>query len=236
MSHKSNHDYPYLILMLPYFKKFIYLRVVYICMNDVDKEEDYPDYKTYVKKFYKQYENCIGFERLQSNMQAQDVGSKLDKLKKSTDFEDTIGRIYIKLVENRRLQSFLSDDEFYLLNVHYQINWIRIYAESLYKFNSMFFLPYHVNSMGNIDLKKICKKLHCTDQRIKLKKYFFSDIRNALSHADYHCELYDNKKFKYIICNTGDGVIKLDIFKMMLITKKMSELISIQGQLIEYYR
>ena len=205
-------------------------------MNDVDKEEDYLDYKTYVKEFYKQYKDCIGFERLQNNMRVQDVNSKLDKLKNSTEFESIIDEIYIKLVEKQRLQSFLPYDEFELLNVHYQINWVRTYAESLYKFNSIFFLPCHINSMGNIDLQKICKELHCTDQRIKLKKYFFMDIRNALSHADYRCELDANKKFKGIICKTDDEVIKLDVHKMMLITEKMIELISIQRQLIEDYR
>ena len=206
-------------------------------MNDVDNKEDYPDYKTYVNDFYKHYEDAIGFNVLKNNMQVQNVNLKLDKLKTSTDFESIIGKIYKKLVEKQQLQPFLPCDEFYLLNVHYQINWIRIYAESLYKFNSIFFLPCHINPMGNMDLQKICEEINYTsDECRKLKKYFFMDIRNALSHADYHCELDDNRKFKYIICNTGKEVIKLNLPKMVLITKKIIELISIQDQLMAHYR
>ena len=171
-------------------------------------------------------------------MQIQDLDSKLGKLKNANDFELIIDKIYKKLIEKHRSQPFLSNNEFDLLNVSYQINWIKSHAELLYKFNSIFFLPCHINSMGNMDLKKICKKLHYTpDQRIKLKKYFFADIRNALSHADYRCELDDDGKFKHIICKTDDDeIIKLDYSKMMLIAEKMIELISIQRQLIEYYR
>ena len=51
MSHKNNRNYLYLILRLPHFKKLIYLRVVYICMNDVDKKEDYSDYAEYMYIF-----------------------------------------------------------------------------------------------------------------------------------------------------------------------------------------
>ena len=49
-------------------KKFMYLRVVYICMNDVDKEEDYPEYVEYMYDFYRQYDNDVGFKMLQNNM------------------------------------------------------------------------------------------------------------------------------------------------------------------------
>ena len=59
--------------MLACFKKFIYLRIVYICMNDVNKKEDDPYYETYVKEFYKRYEYFVGFEILQNNMREQYV-------------------------------------------------------------------------------------------------------------------------------------------------------------------
>ena len=43
-------------------------------------------------------------------------------------------------------------------------------------------------------------------------------------------------KFKYVIWNIKNGVIKLDLPKMMLITKKMIELTKMHGQLLTYYR
>ena len=62
------------------------------------------------------------------------------------------------------------------------------------------------------------------------------DIRNALSHANYRYELDEDMKFKYVIWDIKNGVIKLDLPKMMLILKKMIELNSIQFQLLKYYR
>ena len=86
-------------------------------------------------------------------------------------------------------------------------------------------------------LKEICDRLGYThDQFLKLKKYFFVDIRNALSHVDYKYELENNVKFKYIIYNTKNEVIKLDHSKMMRISEKMVELASIHVQLIKYYK
>ena len=106
-------------------------------------------------------------------------------------------KIYKKIIE-KRSELFLSDDELYLFDTGYQINWIRSHAEFSYKFNSIFFLPCDINARGNIDLDGIRKKLKYTsDQYKKLKKYFFMDIRNALSHTDYRYELDDNIKFKY---------------------------------------
>ena len=158
--------------MLACFKKFIYLRIVYICMNDVNKKEDDPYYETYVKEFYKRYEYFVGFEILQNNMREQDVNSRLDKLKNPINFEYTIHEIHKKLDTERQLHPCLSQDEFELLSVHYYMNWIRVYAESLYRFNSIFFLPWHINSIGNMNLQKICDELHCTNERIVPAYYF----------------------------------------------------------------
>ena len=216
-------------------KKFMYLRVVYICMNDVDKEEDYPEYVEYMYDFYRQYDNDVGFKMLQNNMRVQ--GQKLNKLKNISDFGGIVSKIYQKLDEKQRSQPFLSDDEFNLLNEGYHINWLRSSAEFLYKFTTIFFLPDDINSDGNIKLKEICDRLGYThDQFLKLKKYFFVDIRNALSHVDYKYELENNVKFKYIIYNTKNEVIKLDHSKMMRISEKMVELASIHVQLIKYYK
>ena len=130
-----------------------------------------------------------------------------------------------------------TDNEFTLLNADHNINWLRSHAEFLYKFNSIFFLPEDVKRGGNIRLKEICDRLNYTDdQFIKLKKYFFVDIRNALSHTNYRYELDKDMKFKYVIWNIKNGVIKLDLPKMMLITKKMIELTKMHGQLLTYYR
>ena len=99
-------------------------------------------------------------------------------------------------------------------------------AEFLYKFNQY--------TQG---LEKICKRLRYTDKQIiKFKRYFFVDIRNALSHADHRYELDKDIKFKYVICDTDDGIIKLDSSKMMLIMEKMIKLTSIHGELLTYYR
>ena len=64
---------------------------------------------------------------------------------------------------------------------------------------------------------------------------FFVDIRNALSHVDYHCEFDDNEKFEYLICNTGEDIIKLNLSKMMPIIEKIIKLINIQRRLITRY-
>ena len=204
-------------------------------MNDVNKKEDDPYYETYVKEFYKRYEYFVGFDILQINMREQDVNSRLNKLKNPINFEYTIHEIHKKLDTERQLHPCLSQDEFKLLSVHYYMNLIRVYAESLYRFNSIFFLPWHINSIGNMNLQKICDELHCTDERIKLKKCFFVDIRNALSHVDYHCEFDDNEKFKYLICNTGEDIIKLNLSKMVPIIEKIIKLINIQRRLITRY-
>ena len=204
-------------------------------MNDVDKEEDYPEYVEYMYDFYRQYDNDVGFKILQNNMRTQ--GQKLNKLKNISDFEGIVLKIYQKLDEKQRSQSFLSDDDFNLLDVNYHINWLRSSAEFLYKFTTIFFLPDDISSRGNIKLKEICDRLGYThDQFLKLKKYFFVDIRNALSHVDYKYELENNVKFKYIIYNAKNEVIKLDHSKMMRISEKMIELASIHVELIKYYK
>ena len=204
-------------------------------MNDVDKKEDYSDYAEYMYNFYRQYDNDVSFKMLQNNMRAQ--GQKLNKLKNISDFEGIVLKIYQKLDEKQRSQSFLSDDEFNLLDVNYHINWLRSSAEFLYKFTTIFFLPDDINSDGNIKLKEICDRLGYThNQFLKFKKYFFVDIRNALSHVDYKYELEDNVKFKYIIYNTKNEVIKLDHSKMIRIAEKMIKLASIHVQLIKYYK
>ena len=202
---------------------------------DVDKEQIIQSDVEYMYDFYRQYDNDVGFKILQNNMRTQ--GQKLNKLKNISDFEGIVLKIYQKLDEKQRSQSFLSDDEFNLLEVNYHINWLRSSAEFLYKFTTIFFLPGDISSRGNIKLKEICDRLGYTYNKfLKLKKYFFVDIRNALSHVDYKYELENNVKFKYIIYNTKNEVIKLDHSKMMRISEKMIELASIHVQLIKYYK
>ena len=206
-------------------------------MNNVSKKEDYSGYVEYMNDFYRQYDNDVGFKILKNNIKKQDLISKLNKMNNMVNFGFAVDKIYKKLNEIQSSQPFLSDNEFTLLNADYNINWLRSHAEFLYKFNSIFFLPDDVNSSGNIKLKEICDRLNYTDdQFIKLKKYFFMDIRNALSHANYRYELDEDMKFKYVIWDIKNGVIKLDLPKMMLILKKMIELNSIQFQLLKYYR
>ena len=211
--------------------------VVYIRMNNACKKEDYSGYVEYMNDFYRQYDNDVGFKILKNNIREQDLISKLNKMNNMVNFGFAVDKIYKKLNEIQSSQPFLSDNEFTLLNADYNINWLRSHAEFLYKFNSIFFLPDDVNSRGNIKLKEICDRLNYTDdQFIKLKKYFFMDIRNALSHANYRYELDEDMKFKYVVWDIKNGVIKLDLPKMMLILKKMIELNSIQFQLLRYYR
>ena len=206
-------------------------------MNNVSKKEDYSGYVEYMNDFYRQYDNDVGFKILKNNIREQDLISKLNKMNNMVNFGFAVDKIYKKLNEIQSSQPFLSDNEFTLLNADYNINWLRSHAEFLYKFNSIFFLPDDVNSSGNIKLKEICDRLNYTDdQFIKLKKYFFMDIRNALSHANYRYELDEDMKFKYVVWDIKNGVIKLDLPKMMLILKKMIELNSIQFQLLRYYR
>ena len=206
-------------------------------MNNVGKKEDYSGYVEYMNDFYRQYDNDVGFKILKNNIKEQDLISKLNKMNNMVNFGFAVDKIYKKLNEIQSSQPFLSDNEFTLLNADYNINWLRSHAEFLYKFNSIFFLPDDVNSSGNIKLKEICDRLNYTDdQFIKLKKYFFMDIRNALSHVNYRYELDEDMKFKYVIWDIKNGVIKLDLPKMMLILKKMIELNSIQFQLLKYYR
>ena len=206
-------------------------------MNNVSKKEDYSGYVKYMNDFYRQYDNDVGFKILKNNIKEQDLISKLNKMNNMVNFGFAVDKIYKKLNEIQSSQPFLSDNEFTLLNADYNINWLRSHAEFLYKFNSIFFLPDDVNSSGNIKLKEICDRLNYTDdQFIKLKKYFFMDIRNALSHANYRYELDEDMKFKYVVWDIKNGVIKLDLPKMMLILKKMIELNSIQFQLLRYYR
>ena len=206
-------------------------------MNNVSKKEDYSGYVEYMNDFYRQYDNDVGFKILKNNIREQDLISKLNKMNNMVNFGFAVDKIYKKLNEIQSSQPFLSDNEFTLLNADYNINWLRSHAEFLYKFNSIFFLPDDVNSSGNIKLKEICDRLNYTDdQFIKLKKYFFMDIRNALSHANYRYELDEDIKFKYVVWDIKNGVIKLDLPKMMLILKKMIELNSIQFQLLRYYR
>ena len=206
-------------------------------MNNVGKKEDYSGYVEYMNDFYRQYDNDVGFKILKNNIKEQDLISKLNKMNNLVNFGFAVDKIYKKLNEIQSSRPFLSDNEFTLLNADYNINWLRSHAEFLYKFNSIFFLPDDVNSSGNIKLKEICDRLNYTDdQFIKLKKYFFMDIRNALSHVNYRYELDEDMKFKYVIWDIENGVIKLDLPKMMLILKKMIELNSIQFQLLKYYR
>ena len=205
-------------------------------MSDVN-EEDYPNYAECMYDFYRRYDYDVGSKVLKDNIDIQDLNVKLNKLKNINDFGSTVDRIYKKLDKIQSSQPFLSDNEFDLLNVDYNINWLRSHAEFLYKFNSIFFLPKDINSRGNIKLEKICKRLRYTDKQIiKFKRYFFVDIRNALSHADHRYELDKDIKFKYVICDTDDGIIKLDSSKMMLIMEKMIKLTSIHGELLTYYR
>ena len=206
-------------------------------MNNAGKKEDYSGYVEYMNDFYRQYDNDVGFKILKNNIREQDLISKLNKMNNMVNFGFAVDKIYKKLNEIQSSQPFLSDNEFTLLNADYNINWLRSHAEFLYKFNSIFFLPDDVNSSGNIKLKEICDRLNYTDdQFIKLKKYFFMDIRNALSHANYRYELDEDMKFKYVVWDIKNGVIKLDLPKMMLILKKMIELNSMQFQLLRYYR
>ena len=206
-------------------------------MNNAGKKEDYSGYVEYMHDFYRQYDHDVGFKILKNNIKAQDLNLKLNKMKNIVDFGFAVDKIYKKLNEIQSSQPFLSDNEFTLLNADYNINWLRSHAEFLYKFNSILFLPEDINWKGNIKLKKICDRLNYTDEQfIKLKKYFFVDIRNALSHANYRYELDEDMKFKYVIWDIKNGAIKLDLPKMMLILKKMIELTSIQGQLLAYYK
>ena len=205
-------------------------------MNDID-EEDYPDYAEYVYDFYRQYDNDVGFKILKNNIKAQDLNLKLNKMKNMVDFGFAVDKIYKKLNEIQSSQPFLSDSEFTLLNADYNINWLRSHAEFLYKFNSILFLPEDINQQGNIKLREICNRLNYTDEQfIKLKKYFFMDIRNALSHANYRYELDEDMKFKYVTWDVKNEVIELDLPKMMLILKKMIKLTIMQGELLAYYR
>ena len=179
-------------------------------MNNVSKKEDYSGYVEYMNDFYRQYDNDVGFKILKNNIKKQDLISKLNKMNNMVNFGFAVDKIYKKLNEIQSSQPFLSDNEFTLLNADYNINWLRSHAEFLYKFNSIFFLPDDVNSSGNIKLKEICDRLNYTDdQFIKLKKYFFMDIRNALSHANYRYELDEDMKFKYLSLIFIFNIIKI---------------------------
>ena len=203
----------------------------------MDLKEDYPDYESYMNNFYRLYDGDVGFEVLKNNVRTDKQKLMLNKLSNINDFGITIDKIYKMLDEKQKSQPFLSEDNFILLNVDYHINWLRSHAETLYKFNSMFFIPSDINKNGNIKLKEICDRLGYTNtiDFIKLKKYFFMDIRDAISHVDYNCELDEDGKFKFIVVNTKNVMIELDLHKMILITRKMITLTKIHSRLIRYY-
>ena len=203
----------------------------------MDLKEDYPDYESYMNNFYRLYDDNVGFEALKNNVRTDKQKLMLNKLSNINNFGVTIDKIYKMLDEKQKSQPFLSEDNFILLNVDYHLNWLRSRAEALYKFNSMFFIPSDINKNGNIKLKKICDRLGYTNtiDSIKLKKYFFMDIRDAISHVDYNCELDEDGKFKFIVINTKNVMIKLDLHKMILITRKMIILTKIHSELIRYY-
>ena len=200
-------------------------------------KEDYSDYESYMINFYKLYDDDVSFEVLKNNVRTDKQNFMLNKLSNINDFGITIDKIYKMIGEEQKSQKFLSTNNFILLNVDHHLNWLRSHAEALYKFNSMFFIPSDINKDGNIKLKEICDRLGYVDiaDFVKLRKYFFVDIRNAISHADYNYELDKVGKFKFIIVNTKDTTIKLDLHKMILITKKMIILGKIHKQLMRYY-
>ena len=80
-----------------------------------------------------------------------------------------------------------------------------------------------LNKDGNIKLKEICDRLGYVDiaDFVKLRKYFFVDYSEMhISHADYNYELDKVGKFKFIIVNTKDTTIKLDLHKNDIDYKK----------------
>ena len=80
------------------------------------------------------------------------------------------------------------------------INNIRSTAECLKNINKIFFIKEHISNLGTVRIIDIAKELGYNKQDSeKLRMLSLHDIRNALSHINYHYEYNDDNSFKSII-------------------------------------
>ena len=92
------------------------------------------------------------------------------------------------------------DPDFHLISINAIINYIRSTAECLKKINSIFFIKEHVTDLGTVKIIDIARELGYNKQNSeKLRMLSLHDIRNALSHINYHYVYNDDNSFKSII-------------------------------------
>ena len=149
----------------------------------------------------KKYNEKIGFSYTPNNKVLQEQIELRKRLQNISVFNIDLDKIYNKLHDQYKSNKLmLNDDEWNMMNIDRNTNYMRMMIELLKISNDELILYKEKNKSGNVCLLDVGFKIGYKSETQKrlLKNLFYIELRNALSHMDYYYKLNNNNKFEFV--------------------------------------
>ena len=169
--------------------------------NNIVDSMSAENFKNKIEDFYRKYNGKIGFSYTPNNKLLQEQIKLRKRLQNISVFNIDLDKTYNKLHDQYKSNKLmLNDDEWDMMNIDRNINYMRMMIELLKIFNDELILYKEKNKSGNVYLLDVGYKIGYKSETQKrlLKNLFYIELRNALSHMDYYYKLNNNKKFEFV--------------------------------------
>ena len=169
--------------------------------NNIVDSMSAENFRTKIEDFYRKYNEKIGFSYTPNNKLLQEQIKLRKRLQNIPVFNIDLDKIYNKLHDQYKSNKLmLNDDEWNMMNIDRNTNYMRMMIELLKISNDELILYKEKNKSGNVYLLDVGYKIGYKSETQKrlLKNLFYIELRNALSHMDYYYKLNNNKKFEFV--------------------------------------
>ena len=169
--------------------------------NNIVDSMSAENFRNKIEDFYRKYNEKIGFSYTPNNKLLQEQIKLRKRLQNISVFNIDLDKIYNKLHDQYKSNKLmLNDDEWNMMNIDRNTNYMRMMIELLKISNDELILYKEKNKSGNVYLLDVGCKIgyKSKTQKRLLKNLFYIELRNALSHMDYYYKLNNNKKFEFI--------------------------------------
>ena len=187
--------------------------------NNIVDSMSAENFKNKIEDFYRKYNGKIGFSYTPNNKLLQEQIKLRKRLQNISVFNIDLDKTYNKLHDQYKSNKLmLNDDEWDMMNIDRNINYMRMMIELLKIFNDELILYKEKNKSGNVYLLDVGYKIGYKSETQKrlLKNLFYIELRNALSHMDYYYKLNNNKKFEFVwnekIKNLNSTITRYEVF------------------------
>ena len=150
--------------------------------NNIVDSMSAENFKNKIEDFYRKYNGKIGFSYTPNNKLLQEQIKLRKRLQNISVFNIDLDKTYNKLHDQYKSNKLmLNDDEWDMMNIDRNINYMRMMIELLKIFNDELILYKEKNKSGNVYLLDVGYKIGYKSETQKrlLKNLFYIELRSA---------------------------------------------------------